>query len=317
MGTTKSTSLDQPEGLRDGKVVRGKDGWLFLAHDANDVMGQHAGKRTLSSGQIERWRALLEDRTAKLAERKAEYFFLVAPDPHGVYPEMLPEGFVQAPERPVHKILADLRRANSPARVIYPLDELVAEKRNRLVYSPFDTHWTAIGALVAYSRLMKEIRNFVPVRELDPATIDFTTQLMPGQLRYKLGFEDEVEHPLAEFPIHARLVEDNQVELFGSRVALECPDAPPTRCVLFGDSNAAAMLPYLAESFRRFVFAYTQYVDYELIESERPDVVISILAERFLVVVPDDASARNFDEFARARIAEGALRPRMPMWDVE
>jgi alginate O-acetyltransferase complex protein AlgJ len=301
--------------IRDGKVVRGKGGWLFLANDTYAVMSQHAGERTLSSNQIQGWQALLEERTAKLAEQKAQYFFLVSPHPHGVYPEMLPDGFVPAPERPVHKLLAHLRQARSPARVIYPLEEMVAEKENRLVCSPVDTHWTEFGALVAYSRLMKEVRDFVPVRELDPARIGFTTRLMPGELRYKLGFEDDVEHLAAVFPVRAQLLEDNQVELFGGRVVLECPDAPPTVCVLFGDSNSPAILPYLAESFRRLVFAHTPWVDYELLERERPDVVISLLAERFLIQVPEEANAPSFDELTRARAAKGLFRPRMPMWD--
>jgi alginate O-acetyltransferase complex protein AlgJ len=301
--------------IRDGKVARGKGGWLFLDNDSNDVMSQHAGTRTLSPDELEAWRVLLEERTTRLAEKQIPYFFLVAPDPQGVYPEMLPDGFVPTRERPIHKLLARFQEAESRARLIYPLDELVAGKPNRLAYSPFDTHWTEFGALVAYSRIMKDVRAVVPVRVIDPADISFTTRMMPGELRYKLGFDDDVEHLQAVFEVRALLVEDNEVEWTGAHLTLECAEAPPTTCVLFGDSYSLALLRFLGESFRRLVFVHSPWLDYELVEREQPDVVIRMLAERFLIIVPDDSQGATVNDLARTKRAEGLTRPRMPMWD--
>lgn len=301
--------------IGDNKVVRGKRGWLFLANDSNDVMSQHAGTRTLSAGEVERWRVCLEDRTARLGEKGIPYLCLVAPDTHSVYPEMLPEGFEATHWRPIHKLLLRLHETGSPARLIYPLEELVAEKPKRLVYSAFDTHWTAVGALVAYTRLMKDVREEVPVRELDPAQVSFTTRLMPGELRYKLGFDDDVEHLQAVFPVSARLVDDNRVVNQGSCAVIECKDAPRTRCILFGDSYSLAILPYLAESFGRLVYAHCPWHDYGLIEREQPDVVLSLFAERFLIYIPDDAHGETVAGLARRKLSQGLTRPRMPMWD--
>jgi hypothetical protein len=301
--------------IGDNKVVRGKRGWLFLANDSNDVMSQHAGTLTLSADEIERWRGCLEGRTEKLAEKGIPYFCLVAPDTHSVYPEMLPDGFVPTQWRPIHKLLFRLHETGSPAKLIYPLEELVAEKPNRLVYSAFDTHWTAFGALVAYTRLMKDLKTVAPVRELDPAEIRFTTRMMPGELRFKLGFDDDVEHQQAVFRVSARVLEDNQVPNQGSYVVIECEDAPATRCLLFGDSYSLAILPYLAESFGRLVYAHCPWHDYELIEREQPDVVVSVFAERFLIYVPDDAHGATVAALARRKLEQGSTRPRMPMWD--
>jgi alginate O-acetyltransferase complex protein AlgJ len=301
--------------IRDNKVVRGKRGWLFLANDSNDVMAQHAGTRTLSAEEIERWRACLEDRTARLAEKSIPYFCVIAPDTHSVYPEMLPDGFEPTQLRPIHKLLFRLHETGSPACLIYPLEDLIAEKPNRLVYSAFDSHWTTFGALVAYTRLMKDVRESVEVRELDPADIRFTTRLMPGELAYKLGFDGDVEHLQPVFPVTAHLVEDNQVANQGSYAVTECGDAPHTTCLLFGDSYSLAILPYLAESFGRLVYAHCPWHDYGLIERERPDVVVSLFAERFLIYIPDDSRGSTLAELARKKVARGSRRPRMPMWD--
>jgi alginate O-acetyltransferase complex protein AlgJ len=301
--------------IRDGRVVQGKGGWLFLGSDyLGDVMARHDGTWTLSSEELERWRALLEDRTARLAEKGVPYFFVVAPDTHSIYPEMLPAGFEPTAERPVHRLLAHLERAGSKARALYPLEDLLAAKAKRPVASAFDSHWNQFGALVAYVRLMRDVAEVVPVREIDPARMQFATRTMPADLRFKLGFDDEVDYIAAVFQPDARLVEDNQVDHHGSLAVTECNEAPPTTCVLFGDSYSIVMMRFLAESFRRLVFANTLWFDYELLEREQPDVVISLFAERFLVFVPDDSANLTIEMLARPKLADGVTRPRLPWW---
>jgi alginate O-acetyltransferase complex protein AlgJ len=301
--------------IADGKVVQGKGGWLFLGNDVNDVMSQQSGELTLTDDQLERWQALLEERTRRVADLGASYFFFVVPETHSVYPEKLPDGFVPTTERPVHKLLNRLEQTGSPVRPIYPLDEILAEKSNGLVYTAWEAHWTDFGALVAYTRLMKDVKTVVPVREVDPGEVSYTTRMMPSELRYKLGFEEEVEHLHAVFPVRARLIEDSEIYNHGSYAVLECDEAPPTTCVLFGDSYAMNLLRYLAESFRRLVFAHMLTLDYELIERERPDVVISQSAERFLIQVPADESGITIGEYARQkREASEPSRPRWPWW---
>jgi hypothetical protein len=105
------------------------------------------------------------------------------------------------------------------------------------------------------------------------------------------------------------------VENQGSYAVTECDDAPSTSCVLFGDSYSLAILPYLAESFRRLVYAHCPWHDYGLIEREWPDVVVSLFAERFLIYVPNDSHGETVASLARRKIAQGSMRPRMPMWD--
>ena len=55
-----------------------------------------------------------------------------------------------------------------------------------------------------------------------------------------------------------------------------------------GDSFAYTMLHFLCESFGRLFFLHRPTLDPELVLEERPDAVITFLAERFLVRVPQD-----------------------------
>jgi hypothetical protein len=69
----------------------------------------------------------------------------------------------------------------------------------------------------------------------------------------------------------------------------ELPGGPT--CVVFGESFAEALLIFLRESFQRLVFVHTSMLIPEILERERPDVVLSIPIERFLVRPPDDREA--------------------------
>ncbi len=108
----------------------------------------------------------------------------------------------------------------------------------------------------------------------------------------------------------ARLVSDNRVFNTGRTIVYECPGAPGS-CVLLGDSFSYRMLPFLAETFGRLVFVHRPTLDYELIAEERPDVVASLLTERFLVRVPFDQPYKPTRVMVRDKRAIGeVLAPR-------
>jgi hypothetical protein len=114
--------------------------------------------------------------------------------------------------------------------------------------------------------------------------------------------------------VRARLVGDNRVRNHGREAEFACDAAPPGRCVVFGDSWAYAMMPFLAESFRRLVFRHrVNVVDDDLVETERPDVVLTILTERFCTALPLDDKAIPFErEVARKHKANALVRPPVP-----
>ena len=120
---------------------------------------------------------------------------------------------------------------------------------------------------------------------------------------------------LARYPA-ARLVEDNLVLNTGSRLVFECTPAPPGTCLVFGDSYSFDLLPFLAESFRRLVVATHPTVDWEVVGEEQPSVVITVIAERFLVNRQDPPDG-SFARTARDKIAEKQVRARFDRWDGE
>jgi alginate O-acetyltransferase complex protein AlgJ len=290
------------------KAVEGKDGWLFVANDSNDVFGQHAGTLEFPDSHFEQWREVLEGRVEWLAERGIPYYFVVAPDTHAIYPEKLPEWFQPIRERPIERLMRRLKESDSSVRVIYPLEELLAAKAEQQVGLPLDSHWSEFGAFVAYRRIVDELeRAGVPMRTISKQDLTFTEVDIPGDLGQMLGIA--TSHELyVDFARGARLLNDNAVENIGALLEFECDLAPPTRFLLLGDSYSWRLGRYLAESFGRFVFAHTPILDRNLVEREQPDVVISLLSERFLRLVPDDEHGATIVEAAREKEARGRTR---------
>ena len=308
------TDLSGARVVYDGKFLEGRDGFLFMADDNNNVIAQHRGLLRLDDEQLEGWRAVLESRTEMLARHGAKHIVLVAPNNHSVYPEKLPAEIEAATERPVHQLMAHLERSDSPVRIIYPLDELVAAKPERLVCSQVDSHWTDYGAFLAFTRLMNEAQAVVPTREVNRDDVLFIDITVNGDLGEKLEPKREATQAFGRLRYRsARLIYDNCVEGTGALAVTECDPAPPTTCLLLGDSYSYFIVRYLSECWRRLVFAHAPTLDGALVDTVRPELAITVIAERFLIVVPDDeqGSLRDREEHKRA---DGRIRHPLLHW---
>jgi hypothetical protein len=292
--------------LYDGKIMEGRDGWYFLSNDTNRVVDQICGRLPLNDVELRAWRRLLESRTAWLERLGLPYFFLVAPNPHMLYPEKLPEGVELSDERPVTQLIGHLAESGSFARVIYPRAEIVAARETRAVASPNDTHWNAFGAYVAYMTLLDEIAEQVSVRRLGEDQVVFSLRRRIGDLGAKL--DPPVASPQVVAHVvggAARMVADNQVHNRGRLAEFECTNAPSTSCLLMGDSFTYEMLPFIVESFGHTTFAQTSTFDYETVERTRPDVVVTLMNERFMRKRPSEFSAPTMRELAAEKVEQG------------
>jgi alginate O-acetyltransferase complex protein AlgJ len=300
---------DLPPSIRDGKVVEGLEGRLFLANDANRVLDQHSGVLRLDEDQLRQWRLLLETRSAWLERRGSRHYFLIAPNAHSVYPDMLPPGVPSAPERPIHQLLGHLRDHESFARVVYPLEALVSSDAD--AYPRTGTHWSPLGASIACSVLVEEIRREVPIEGPSPDAFEFVRLTFIGDLGDKM--RPRMTSTFVEAharTTRARMVADNRLRNTGRRVVYEWdnPEGGP-QCMVYGDSFAMRVLPFLAESFARLTFVHMVNLDFDLVRALAPDVVVKIMNERFMISVPVDAPAQTQAQIEAAKIAAGEVLP--------
>ena len=298
-----------PESRSDGKVVRGKDNWLFLDYDSNNIMMQQRGELLFTDEQLKEWARLLEHRMSWLGDQEIAYRFLIPPNPQSVYPDMLP--FELAPDtlRPVTQLLQFLNGSSPAECIIYPLEKMVAN-RSRPVYTQTNTHWTDLGAFVAYEALLDDVGDDIEARRISLVDLVFVEEVKAGDLGHKV---DPIEASLHLWASPAkpagRMVRDNRVYLNGHRIDYECPSAGEARCLVLGDSFAHAMLPFLAESFGHLTFAHLSTLDRELVAEVAPQIVVSVMNERFMIRVPSDEGAKSVRELEAEKRARGAVYP--------
>jgi hypothetical protein len=289
--------------IKDDKVVEGKDGWLFLANDSNRALDQHAGSFRLTDGQVEEWRGVLARRAEIAREIGAPLVVLVAPDNHATYADKLPDWFEPAAERPIHQVLGAARDVSVP--LTYPLEQLREARRIREVCSSGDSHWNHFGSFITYRALIEELQPLVePVAFEDVAFYEIEDV---GDLGFKLDRTQRRVIGEVRFP-GARLVFDNCVSGNGALVRTECPDAADLTCLLFGDSYSYDVMIFLAETFRRCTFAHAANFDPGLVVHERPDVILNMVAERFLVYPPDEEGGESLEAQEAAKQSEGVVR---------
>ena len=75
------------------------------------------------------------------------------------------------------------------------------------------------------------------------------------------------------------------------RIVTEIPGSTLPRAVVFRDSFASRLAPFLSEHFSRVVYLWQNNFDVDVIRAERPDVVIQEIVGRHLAYVSPYSNA--------------------------
>ncbi|HEY7831200.1 MAG TPA: methyltransferase [Solirubrobacteraceae bacterium] len=301
-----------PADLPEPRVLVGRDGWLFLCDDANGSLDQLLGDLTLTSADLAHYLNMLGQRHDALAALGIPYVFAIAPAKESVYPQMLPSSVpVATRPRPIDQILQAV--ADHPA--LAPLDLRDALREGALdgepVYYRQDAHWNYRGAWLAVQAIVREVRRRgVVIPSYDEYEIDWQdatpitgdladkeqVDLLDGRLvappgERRIAAEPETEQRPDPWKLpQARSVSpssDLEVSETRGTVAYESHTDPSLpRALIYGDSYARWLRPYLRGLFSWSAHLWTQNIDAELIQRHRPDVVIQVVAERFLIRPP-------------------------------
>lgn len=287
-------------------VVMGRDRWLFLSQDGPDrnILEDFRATQPLPEAKMRR---VLDDLTARrdwCAARGIVYLAVVAPNKNTVYPEKLPEAF----SRPVDDSHLDqlLRYlARDPSLDVVDLRPSLAEARKEhQVFYATDSHWNAHGAFAAYREIMRHVtRSFPGIKPFVPGDfipVQYTG--LPGDLAFLLGLQGYLPEPRVLYVNGAGGAKARGKDypassnpgyfqpLVASEVVGPAGEGLP-RAVIFHDSFFWELLPFLAEHFRFAVYAWVnpqteldpRFFDKELVERERPDIVIDEFTERYFV----------------------------------
>jgi hypothetical protein len=275
-------------------VIAGKDGWLFYAADGG--VEDLTSADPFTRDELERWRLMLEHTDHWLRARGSVYLPVIAPDKHAIYPEYLPPSIHAVGPSRTDQLLRYLKD-HSTVRVLDLRPALLRAKRAERVYHMTDTHWNDRGAFAAYRAIADALGPTVvdapPGRDAFLARAVSTRGRDLAAVLGLAGAIGEVDLTLVpRTPRRARVVEPEHPNRYGedARIVTVRDDATLPRAVVFRDSFGSALVPFLSEHFARTVFLWQANLDPEVVEAERPRVVIQEWAGRRLTTLaPYDA----------------------------
>lgn len=139
-------------------VVVGQDGWSFLKD--NDGIENFKNRSTFSEEDMQFFADYLQQADDWCRQHNCHFYFIIPPDKEKIYAEFYPSWIKKSKPDTQSRTyqLIDYLRKNTSVHVIYPREEMLAEKESGdLLYLKNDTHWSERGAYVAYQALYWEI----------------------------------------------------------------------------------------------------------------------------------------------------------------
>jgi hypothetical protein len=286
-------------------------GWAYLINDTNNFLRLQFGDISWSDDERRAAGSMLRSRVLQLTDMGTNYRLFVVPEKSIVYKEYLPRrlrDLKEACERP-----ALLLREDFPTIVHY-LEAYLRDARSfGQLYFRGDSHTNWHGAWFVYrfavTRLMMDglLSNTecISFSDLLPSIAaydgDLWTQLNEplkrefekfwGFTSAQFGLEISIKVDLPKEKMLALRIETPRIyhEWFSERETLvyERSDGIGPTAVIFRDSTVELCHHLLAQHFSRAIFVWHQGAVYrEVIELERPDLVLHFVAERFLIRYP-------------------------------
>jgi len=275
-----------------GEVIVGRQGWLFFAEPR--AKASYQTTTLLSPQELAAWQRELERRRDWYAAQGSDYLVALAPEKSTMYAQFMPANVPRFGQRTRLDQMVEFLAANSDLQVIDPRDALVQASAQHRTYHRTDSHWNAWGGFVACQQILVKLSERHP--NLHPKTLkDYTIreqEIQGKDLTVMLGLEHVIHEqailvePLASSRPQAA---ETGVESLPHGLwwafqpeAYEVPDSDAPTAVVVRDSFGNALIPFLAEHFRRSLFIHWYSMDESVILRERPDIVIEQMAEREL-----------------------------------
>ncbi len=302
-----SWGADAPT-LPDPRLLEGREGWAFLCDDANGNLDQLLGDLAFTQPDLRDYREILLARHEGLARLGIPYLFAVPPSKETIHPEYLPatDPPLRDP-RPVGQLREAL--AGSDVRIVDMHAPMRAAARaGAELYYRRDCHWNFAGALVASQALLAALRETgfpdASLDEREPCYEDVSVKgdltgkervaLVDGRLVPATPEMEPVVREPDRKPIFAalglsRVETPARLKVSKTReTVILANERRPTgpRAIVYRDSFGDYLQPFVSSAFSQTAWLWTRTIDMPLIKRERPDVVIQVVAERFLAQIP-------------------------------
>ncbi|MBZ0113972.1 MAG: hypothetical protein K8J08_16025 [Thermoanaerobaculia bacterium] len=282
----------------DSKVTLGKSGWLYLNNGG--WMDDYRGSDPFTNQELEEFRRRLVERRDVVTALGSRYVLVIAPDKHTIYPEFVSDRYRPISPNRLEQTL-HLLQTTTDVEIVDLRQPLRSAKSKGLLYEPTGSHWNDLGAYFASVAIQEQMiaRGLsTPMKRLSAYNV-VRGQERGSDLARVLGLGDQLSQPRISLEprrqIRARLTFDGillkpRARRTGPRIPVEDSqrfayqgtDHYLPRAVLFRDSFARALLPFMADHYER-IGVYWMALRPSVVRHEQPDVVIEEMAERFFI----------------------------------
>ena len=280
-------------------AIAGKRGWLFYAADGG--IDDWTQAEPFTHDELEVWRETLAKRRAFLARRGISYLFVIAPDKQMIYPEYMPDSLRRLRgDYRVDQLIAYLHETMPDFEVLDLRPALLAAKETsgELLYHRYDSHWNDRGGLVAYQIIIRAIAHKLPrelpsIAPLERRDFDTDRAVPSGDRIAMLWLTDRGKQAMPGLVLRRgvgyRVLEPTVPDPYGEEglIITEHANRHLPTLVMFRDSFAGRLIPYLSEHFSRASYLWQNEFDFDEIERHHPDIVVQeLVARHFFAYAP-------------------------------
>jgi len=266
------------------RVLIGKDNYLFYSKSKDEkTIEDYQGLISVSEQQINEINDELKKLNQWLSANGIDFFLIIAPDKHTIYPEKMPDYISRGSSSATDRIIPYLVQHN-----IYIIDLRgplkKAKSMNDELYYKTDTHWNSLGAYIGYCEIIKSLSvNYSDVRaiKINLKNIKFTAYANAGDLYDMLGIKDYKFY--RDAVLHFRK-NYKTIESTDKLIVTEGPVKSP-RAVIYRDSFCGALQPMLSNNFSyvSYISSHKIYtIDRDYILKIKPDILFIEIVERHL-----------------------------------
>lgn len=284
------------------RVLIGKNNYLFRVDQrkAEKILDYQGCCISCFQGYIEFNDDVLTKRCAGiihfkewLAKHNIQFYLMVVPDKHTVYPENLPDTIKKGNTTTADRMIQYLQHYN--INIIDLRHVLVdAKALGYDLYYVTDSHWNTLGAYIGYryiiNSLSKQFNTLKPF-EINLSSVSFSEYESKGDLLLLLGVEHypHYRESIFHYPVNYTFIKN---ENYHKGIIITRGPANLPRAIIYRDSMFCNLLPLIANNFSHAVFMWeylwgNNAIDMSFIESEKPDIVIIETVERYLKYFED------------------------------
>ena len=255
-------------------VIKGQTGWYFLGNNYYNTLNDAFGNDSFSTNELTTIKNNLLSINSYLKSKHIAFYVVVVPNKNSIYKEHLPYKLKQ---KSTKLITLQHQLGNTDISFINLTEHLKSAKSQQQLYYKTDSHWNTFGAFIGYEKMMDHFQNKFSVEANIISDYKIETDFeIYGDLTRLLKIN------IPENSIYVKKINDNLSEDYTKPILRYSNGINDIKLLMFRDSFANNLIPFLNDTFGETLYLKDYTINENLIEKEKPNIIILQIAERKL-----------------------------------